>query len=921
MAFHPFKHFRKHQKVYLAGLTIMTMIIFVFSFGAADPFQSALRWIGLTSHHGDPVLKLYGKTLYTDDLDKVRWQRQLASEFLLFGAAPPQGFFPPLALGKSIQSIQKRFGGDPSKGPMEEPSNPVREALRIMQEGMMSSFQVPPDMRLNAYMNSLRRVEEILATIENNPEQASAVDAIATRLAIQAWLFDPQRRPNDFYFGGSPRTEELLDFLVWKQQADKLGIVLTPADVSRAVNRAWGNDEFLKPDGKFESNELVVRFFQTNQKIQKRLTPRDLLDALTDEFRVSLAQQALLGKASGVRAYRDTADAIHHSPAAATPDEFYKYYQDQRTTLAVSMLPIAVEDFVKKVQAKPSEEDLRNLYERYKDEEPSPSRRQAGFKQPRRVKVQYFSYRPEGPFAKKVAAKATELLPLFYLGEAANPFPAGGGVAHAARLAAPIGLETHIHNLYQQYRREEANRALKYDKRDDSSFQPRFGQGVDLSERSRAEAQAPLSALGKLLGVAGTGGTPLAVPVTLLATNEVYERATAAAFASTMLAGASSSPLTAITLPTRYLHSAQPLEAVRARMIESFENGLAKEIMAKNAENVREEIDKLLKPGSEQKLDEYVKNAVAEHGLENYHSMNGPQTRQEILDDPDPALKELQTAYDALKDHQNPFPRERPRPDFASAMLHDFTQTPRGDEQGKAKQPFRSHQFLSQSGEENWVYWRSEDHKARRREFVDIRDQVKDAWYLEQARKLARDEARRIDDELKQQRLAPADAVKFLREQKQGEVFELTNVAHLQSKVTNVLPGHKFTASDFQPYVVPKERIAYPPDNFVAQLLLKLKERGDSLVIADRPVRHFYVAVLMEKPQVPERREFYAIYNNSRGPDNLLWTKMIDARQLKYAEKVIEQLRAEATKDLEGGEYIIPEKVRSRGESGGESTE
>jgi hypothetical protein len=48
---------------------------------------------------------------------------------------------------------------------------------------------------------------------------------------------------------------------------------------------------------------------------------------------------------------------------------------------------------------------------------------------------------------------------------------------------------------------------------------------------------------------------------------------------------------------------------------------------------------------------------------------------------------------------------------------------------------------------------------------------------------------------------------------------------------------------------------------------------------------------------------------------------MIDARQLKYAEKVIEQLRAEATKDLEGGEYIIPEKVRSRGESGGESTE
>ena len=59
MAFHPFRHFRKHQKVYLAGLTIMTMIIFVFSFGAADPIQSALRWIGM-SRHGDKVLDLYG---------------------------------------------------------------------------------------------------------------------------------------------------------------------------------------------------------------------------------------------------------------------------------------------------------------------------------------------------------------------------------------------------------------------------------------------------------------------------------------------------------------------------------------------------------------------------------------------------------------------------------------------------------------------------------------------------------------------------------------------------------------------------------------------------------------------------------------------------------------------------------------------
>jgi len=355
-------------------------------------------------------------------------------------------------------------------------------------------------------------------------------------------------------------------------------------------------------------------------------------------------------------------------------------------------------------------------------------------------------------------------------------------------------------------------------------------------------------------------------------------------------------------------------------MVERLETNLAGRLMESRVQAVRKELDKLISSRSEEKLDEYLKKAVPDNGLENFHSMARTQTRQEMLDDPDPALKELQTAYDALKDRQNPFPGERTRPDFASAMLHDFTQTPRGDEQGKAKQPFRSHQFLSQSGEENWVYWRSEDHKARRREFVDIRDQVKDAWYLEQARKLARDEARRINETLKEKYHGnPEDAVKFLRDQNQGEVFDLTGVAHLVEKDPNVLPGHKFTSDDFLPYAVPKDRIAYPPADFVTKLL-KLKERGDSLVLADQPVRHFYVAVLKAEPGLPSRQRFYEVYN-SHGMNNSLWTRMIDDRQRKYAEKVIEQLRAEATKDLEGGEYIIPEKVRSRGESGGESTE
>jgi hypothetical protein len=913
MAFHPFKHFRKHQKVYLAGLTIMTMIIFVFSFGAADPFQSALRWIGLTSHHGDPVLKLYGKTLYTDDLDKVRWQRQLASEFLLYGSTSP--------LSRSLDGILKRVQNE-KRGNENIPS-PLQLAAGVVNN-LNNPFMMQTKTREEIHqlvMNGLRSVQNQFDNpdVQSNPELFRDLDTIATWLAFQAWFSNPQRPPQEYYFGGSPAMPDLLDFLVWKRQADQLGIVLTPADVCRAVNRAAGNDEFLKPDVNFDNNEQVAVFLNSSQKVHKNLTSRDLLNALTDEYRVSLAKEAILGSSSGVRSYRNDLDGIHHSPAIATPDEFYKYYQEQRTTLAVSMLPIAVKDFVSKVQAAPKEQDLRNLYERYKEEEPAAARRQPGFKEPRRVKVQYFSYRTNGPFARKQAAQMLELLPLFRLGVPVAPFAAGGGLAWGASLAVPADLDTAIRAQYENYRREEAGRVVKFDKDDANIFQgaSRFGLGFDLNAQQALAAQAPAATVGQLLGLAGTGATPLAAPVTWMGTNDLSERATLTLYSSSVLAGASSSPLTALTLPTRYLHSVRPLEEVRGQMVERIETNLAARLMESHVLAVRKEIDKLLASRDEAKLNEYLKKAVAENGLDNFHSMTKTQTRQEMLDDLDPALKALRTAYEqSMEDPFNPFAffRRQPRPDFVSAMFHNFVVLEK-DEPTRSIKPFKS--LFEDS---SWVFWRSEDKPAHVRPFNEVRAQVKDAWYLEQARKLAREEARRIDDELKKQRLAPADAVKFLREQKQGEVFELTNVAHLQSKVANVLAGHKFSASDFQPYVVPKDLIAYPPDNFVAQLL-KLKERGDSLVLADQPVRHFYVAVLMEKPQVPERQEFYSIYN-SRGADNILWTQMIDARQRKYAEKVIKQLRAEATKDLEGGEYIIPEKVRSRGESGGsESTE
>jgi hypothetical protein len=917
MAFHPFKHFRKRQKIYLAGLTILTMIIFVFSFGAADPFQSALRWIGLSVTHGEPVVELYGKTIRTEDLDKLQWRRDLASEFVISGSYgfwvdPRAPMNTPLA--KSFLDMEIKFGQ--KKGQNDLPT-PLQNTLMQFGSALFMARMSPPDMRLQPLQKNLAEIQKQMGYPEtqNNPEQYRALDALATILAFQSWIYDPQKPSREYYFGGTKRTEDLLDFLIWKHEADRLGIVLTQADVCREVNRAWGNGDYLQPDGKFERNEWVANFFRNNSRIHKNLTERDLLAALTDEFRVALAKEAILGSASGVRSYREAVDHIHHSPSVATPDEFYKYFQERRTELSVKMLSIDVKDFVPQVKAEPTEADLRNLYARYQNDEPSPTRRQPGFKEPRRIKVEYVSYRPEGPFARQLAAKAMEHLPVLRVGHPAAPFAAGGGLAWAAQLAGYADVETAIRDLYDKYREDEkqVRKPVKYDA-DDSTAGDRFGLAMDFQDWRSTERQAAVATLGQLIGNAATGATPIAAPISWLAGETSDERATLTAFAATVLAGDSSSPLAAMTLPMRYLYVTQPLEGVRGQLLERFQTALGKKLMDDHITAMRKELDKVLAGNSEQKTSAFLKKAIPEYGLENFHAMTSLQTRQEILDHPDPALLELQTAYNASKSN-SPMPL-----DFAAELFQPL------DVSGRDA-PSRSWQFTSPSGDVAWVFWRTEDQQARVRPFADIRGEVKDAWYLEQARRLARDKASEINGELKKQNLAPEAAVQFLTEQKLGRVFSLTRVSHLKANVFN-LPTGPFVEPKYTPYQPPKEDVPYPPADFVAQLL-KLKNRGESRVIQDQPVRHIYIAVLMENPQPPERSEFYKVYNlvnqenrnEFQKQEKPLWVQMMEDRQRKYIRGLMEQLRAEATKNLDNGEYVLPESVRNRGESSSDSGE
>ncbi len=249
--------------------------------------------------------------------------------------------------------------------------------------------------------------------VQSNPDLMEDLQQVATVLGFQLWVLShPQVLFNsgerEFCFGGSARPDELLDFMVWQHQADKLGITLTDADLVKEINIFAAGQEVFDPEKtrSLDRDKQIIEFVKGRERGQT--PPSELVDALREEFRVVMAQGLLVGSEPGIRAYRSLLGAAA-SPSAGTPDEFFRYYREQRTTLRVKMLSLSVADFVSKVKSTPSEEELRNRYERYKEQEPSSTSREPGFKEPRRITVEYVSASPDDAFYRD-AARSQALL-------------------------------------------------------------------------------------------------------------------------------------------------------------------------------------------------------------------------------------------------------------------------------------------------------------------------------------------------------------------------------------------------------------------------------------------------------------------------------------------------------------------------------
>ena len=100
----------------------------------------------------------------------------------------------------------------------------------------------------------------------------------------------------------------------------------------------------------------------------------------------------------------------------ATPFDMFSFYQDKASPAAFQVLAVPAASFADKMTAAPDEPELLRLFNERKDYEPDPSKAEPGFKEPRRVKVEWVGASGAEPYYQKAAAdwvaRAEQLLGL-----------------------------------------------------------------------------------------------------------------------------------------------------------------------------------------------------------------------------------------------------------------------------------------------------------------------------------------------------------------------------------------------------------------------------------------------------------------------------------------------------------------------------
>jgi hypothetical protein len=994
MAFNPFHAFRKHQKVIFAGLTIMCMVTFVFcgsglvGLGRQDYLTEIMIWLGLNKGGWGSVkvAKVYGSTVKARDLDELRKQRWYANQAmmnLMYQAAGAIELEATDAAGLNPKSKDKNKTADKfsDKLGMMMAIGPALTRMRQRQSTYAALMALQGPDGLADYKRTITRDANDLQAKYNElrgkaqTEEARLVRDVMMLVGFQGWAVLSRFRP-ELYFGGDLSPEDLLDFMMWRKVADKLGIKLTRESVVKLLNDETLNRSPVLLTGKGKDDALLRDWLRMSRI---NLTPDQFYDALIDEFRVAFAKAAVLGTEPGARAFRFPQAGLDTSPVAVTPDDLWRFYEKNQTVLKVAMLPVPASKF--HTHDKPTDADIKSWYNQYKDAEPAPDRPTPGFRAPTRARIQWVSLNAQSPFYQTAARQDIEkkqAADRLSLALAATP---GTGLQAVGFLGLAGKPELALQIAYAQYHKDQTENWTT------SGINPGF-----VHDTSRLSPTALTRTLGSLLAFGSSGA-----PASLAQGDQVWEDAARdqETVARVRIGGVhkllARSPVP--ILPTSLIEAATPrplpFSAVRDLLIEKQRQEVqtrARQLAREDMERVRQNLeaangdprkgrDVVFRDILWPRQQVQIGGVLASAGLGPMHTLpylmlrpdqaplanvgairfGKPGTAQAVHASAAIGLGAASPLGAAAFVASKPLPQEalvqrsgffdlhttglRHRYDVAkSPAMRDFLRLYRAEKPGDrnltdfgtlffgpmqnrlytpGEWPTANWQQPGRDVEEPVLFWKSEEQKTDTPPLDKVRREVVAAWRRQKERDLARQEAERVAAELKKQ--TPQDRVRRLRDiagsHSWGSVFQVDGISRLEKPRSPLppVPGHPET---FRPYKLPdsyREDFEYPPSDLVDQLLDRLREPGDVAVIADRP-RDMYYIVVLEQRAAPEKEKLASLYSPD---DQQLWDMLRAERQTAHRNQVLKQLRIEAGLLDADGEptFTISEELRRTLES------
>lgn len=909
MAFNPFEAFSIRSKLgrsVMAIIGIVVMLTFVLSSGAVGTRNDFFDQIGSmfnSKKRGDVVAVAYGNDVHDADLSEIRRQRQAASDYMNDAVDTAYSNWAK-DLERDLQGT--RISADTRRD--IERFVALRAGLekdpRPYQNYLQDFFRFGPESQ---------RLAQAMSRAKSNPdsEDKRALDAVAAILLhdLGPRFFLVELRPDS--------DRDLLDFYLLLKKADQLGIRYSPEGVK----------DLIRQDtlGRFSDKDGVY----VEQRVRKSGRYGDvssawIMEAIGNEYRARSALAALQGRSpvsAMLKQSRDsslpalllgvdssnipmpgvlaTASAM---PGAVTPYEFFEFYKDKCSEHSFNVLDISAETFLPKVTEEPTKKELSDLYNKHRGDLPDPSKDRPGFKDPRKIKLEFVGLSAADKRIKEAMPKLSAANQIVAATAAAID---GNPMAALLTTARPTLDEALAIKQLVNAKREVGDLPFYYYDhyrlvpRDSEIYQP----------------QVVASILG------GFAGQPCAtLPITPLALAErhieiqalktrvpFHLQAWLTSFSPTM-GNALGMPAFAIPVGPKPvpdgMYLAEATQEIQKRIRQELFQMDMKELNDK-LNKIQDAVDKpdkakLEKAKSESK--KLLSDWCKERGLTPVGNKE-PSDQYALAGDPD--LKPLNDLATKEPDGTN------------SLVKRLFSTDPRTGQQTLNMQPFYPFWFPGDPAGDsldktNHYVWISEELEPKtvgnnlaNADIItngEMTKRVTKAWKLEKARALAKAEADKLAEQVRiiakgigtnsqgvDRQLRDLAAERSLKQ------FDLLDLAILkQSREATRAGGSTYKGPE-----IDRNKVTYPTPNFAEQLLeLRKQSVGGVTVLADSARNHYYVACEVGRSEKTVEQFRDEVFTKSSAAsltqDPLYERYAIPEERLKATQEVLQRLRADA---------------------------